>query len=614
MPLVCCHRRSKLSTTVPACLEAELDVSSLVEIRDDQIRRIPDECARITPFLGLCTKCQETGAALVKGKWHLYPGDGVAFTIKQTGGYVVPANEHLADVDFRDEDDELRFRMSCVEAAAASANAGIWGPLWVTSQDDQLVWHPQELLWDVQGQRIRLAAERPPRHPKQTAEVLEGDDALQGVGCAGWSEDIAVCINDESKIDVYFGRKLCIKSQHVVHDWPLRFSITMYPSLECVTDIRRVQGASLDPRWYQPYRMPDGLRILLVDTAALLDQVVDAIQDRALVAVDCEWADVKGVWFGCHVPWHRAGKKVPSLVQIGVLIPADARGNPVERMCFLLDMHECMGQEFLSKANGVLEKVFAHADVFAWSFNNDAKWLLEFNSSLATSLQHVVDLQPIVQEQFALSDLPSLGTACKKILGRVLDKSMQSSEWAARPLSDAQIHYAACDAYVLLAINARLEELWRPTDVQVTNTSMEPITRVASKKPRRRRGRKDSQAVAVPEARKDRCVPAACADEYADHDPIELKDGDATTAEELVRILYQAIRNGESRVAGIKPHHNGNRYIVFVPKSDVVELYDAYKQPEFKEALQRARAGTRRRPRLAFPPFNRESEPCSSTG
>lgn len=39
-----------------------------------------------------------------------------------------------------------------------------------------------------------------------------------------------------------------------------------------------------------------------------------------------------------------------------------------------------------------------------------------------------------------------------QVLGMPLDKGQQRSEWAARPLSAEQLHYAAADAYVLLSI------------------------------------------------------------------------------------------------------------------------------------------------------------------
>ena len=39
-----------------------------------------------------------------------------------------------------------------------------------------------------------------------------------------------------------------------------------------------------------------------------------------------------------------------------------------------------------------------------------------------------------------------------QVLGVPLDKEQQRSQWAARPLSAEQLHYAAADAYVLLSI------------------------------------------------------------------------------------------------------------------------------------------------------------------
>jgi ribonuclease D len=45
-----------------------------------------------------------------------------------------------------------------------------------------------------------------------------------------------------------------------------------------------------------------------------------------------------------------------------------------------------------------------------------------------------------------------LSDACEKILGKPLYKNQQLSPWNARPLTSAQLKYAALDAHCLLAI------------------------------------------------------------------------------------------------------------------------------------------------------------------
>lgn len=46
----------------------------------------------------------------------------------------------------------------------------------------------------------------------------------------------------------------------------------------------------------------------------------------------------------------------------------------------------------------------------------------------------------------------SLSDACSHLLGRPLDKGEQLSSWARRPLTPAQLSYAALDAHCLLAL------------------------------------------------------------------------------------------------------------------------------------------------------------------
>eukprot|EP00922_Rhytidocystis_sp_ex-Travisia-forbesii_P062309 GHVS01092289.1.p1 GENE.GHVS01092289.1~~GHVS01092289.1.p1 ORF type:complete len:121 (-),score=33.77 GHVS01092289.1:39-401(-) len=60
----------------------------------------------------------------------------------------------------------------------------------------------------------------------------------------------------------------------------------------------------------------------------------------------------------------------------------------------------------------------------------------------------------------------SLSELSRKVLGHSLCKQLQQSDWNKRPLSQAQLDYAALDALVLQATHQQLtREGWRPSRV-----------------------------------------------------------------------------------------------------------------------------------------------------
>ena len=57
-----------------------------------------------------------------------------------------------------------------------------------------------------------------------------------------------------------------------------------------------------------------------------------------------------------------------------------------------------------------------------------------------------------------ISEGHSLGTVCRRELGIKLDKRYQRSNWSRRPLTPAQLNYAALDAEVLIDLHRLFQE------------------------------------------------------------------------------------------------------------------------------------------------------------
>ena len=113
--------------------------------------------------------------------------------------------------------------------------------------------------------------------------------------------------------------------------------------------------------------------------------------------------------------------------------------------------------------------------VIGFSFHNDKPKLRELylalqthlgetNAKATTTTKNNLDFPGLVDLQtHAYNDKANqsgwtvgLRTLCKDVLGREMDKTWQCSDWAARPLSEEQLTYAALDADVLVRIYLKL--------------------------------------------------------------------------------------------------------------------------------------------------------------
>lgn len=75
------------------------------------------------------------------------------------------------------------------------------------------------------------------------------------------------------------------------------------------------------------------------------------------------------------------------------------------------------------------------------------------------ALAGVVDTREVSRRLHGAGAGHSLGEVCARELGVWLDKGEQTGDWTRRPLSAAQVTYAALDAEVLLTLHGRFEQL-----------------------------------------------------------------------------------------------------------------------------------------------------------
>jgi prolyl-tRNA editing enzyme YbaK/EbsC (Cys-tRNA(Pro) deacylase) len=176
---------------------------------------------------------------------------------------------------------------------------------------------------------------------------------------------------------------------------------------------------------------------------------------RVLCGMDVEWKPpahrIRG---GAAGPTGAGGAAGPaSLLQL--LLPAPGGAS----MVVLLDLLALCAIEGGTATGEFVAFVFQHERLVLSGFGlgGDLAKLKESYPALCWSLRASLELQDVVgavlprgAQQYGLS---ALAATC---LGGHLDKDQQLSDWSRRPLTAAQVTYAALDAVVLPAIAARL--------------------------------------------------------------------------------------------------------------------------------------------------------------
>ncbi|PIN00939.1 putative 3'-5' exonuclease [Handroanthus impetiginosus] len=172
-----------------------------------------------------------------------------------------------------------------------------------------------------------------------------------------------------------------------------------------------------------------------------------ALTHSSIIGLDAEWKPNR----------HAPTLPTVSLLQIACRL-ADSHESPV----FLLDLQAIP----LPSVYELLREVFLSPDVIklGFRFKQDLVYLsstfCEHGCSPGfDSVEPFIDitaiynyLQPKQAGRRTLKQTKSLATVCKEVLGILLSKELQCSDWSQRPLTEEQKTYAAADAHCLVEI------------------------------------------------------------------------------------------------------------------------------------------------------------------
>lgn len=244
----------------------------------------------------------------------------------------------------------------------------------------------------------------------------EADEVFQKFRLVGLVEQVSALQREQqqqSRLSTYLG--LPVPADRVV----------------VVSDLASLDTAFLALGLVQPYRRQTG-------------EAVSELSCPLLVGVDVEWrAEI------LRKDQVASGGSGASLLQVATATDI-----------LLFDLPVLARPATRTRTLVLLQQLFGSADIvkLVWSFDkNDLRMLrLAASEAFKSAFRHLNGIFELcnVMEGAVKGKLPSLSEACHRSLGRPLDKSQQTSNWNARPLSPAQVQYAALDAHCLLGVLA----------------------------------------------------------------------------------------------------------------------------------------------------------------
>ncbi len=209
-----------------------------------------------------------------------------------------------------------------------------------------------------------------------------------------------------------------------------------------------------DPRYLN---LPDDVGVVIVDDEASAALAHEALGAAVMVGLDAEWRPA-----ALSSAEHR--EPLIQVLQVAT-----------ERSVFLFDMTSPSAPSF----DGILSALFSDPAKLKIGFGlrEDMRRIKSYSPALqACNVANLMDLMslPIAA---TLPDAPErseeagkktgkshrgLSGLCARVLGKPLNKAKQCSDWGARPLTQAMIHYAALDAMCLVMIFKTLHPKGEP--------------------------------------------------------------------------------------------------------------------------------------------------------
>ncbi|CAK0885009.1 unnamed protein product [Prorocentrum cordatum] len=191
----------------------------------------------------------------------------------------------------------------------------------------------------------------------------------------------------------------------------------------------------------QPLALPAGVAVHLVADPRSLAAVRRRCREEAVVAVDAEWLPDRhlrqeGGNGGGRAKWRVQLLQLawPEEVHLVDLPALDAAAADVEGL-----LADLLGPE-----GGPL--------LLGFGLQGDMQRVADSHPEQACGLGPWRGIELSRLQSSARAGGDGLGRLCERVLGRRLDKEMQCSDWASRPLEMAQLRYAALDAWVLLPL------------------------------------------------------------------------------------------------------------------------------------------------------------------